>query len=207
MAKKKDEFYFENFIACADLAREAAQMLLDTMRDFDPAKIDEALEAMHKVENAGDSRNHEVRDALITAFITPIEREDIALLTERIDSVIDHLEGVLHRIYYTNVQEIRPSALKMAEKIVEACESLCELMRELPRFKRSKALREHVVKINDVEEECDDLYIESMRELHTSERDPMTVIAWRDVYTFLEVSADAVEGVAETVENVVMKNS
>lgn len=207
MAKKKDEFYFENFIACADLAREAAQMLLDTMRDFDPAKIDEALEAMHKVENAGDSRNHGVRDALITAFITPIEREDIALLTERIDSVIDHLEGVLHRIYYTNVQEIRPSALKMAEKIVEACESLCELMRELPRFKRSKALREHVVKINDVEEECDDLYIESMRELHTSESDPMTVIAWRDVYTFLEVSADAVEGVAETVENVVMKNS
>lgn len=207
MAKKRDEFYFDTFIACADLALEASRMLLGTMRVYDPEGIDEALAAMHKIENEGDARNHDVRDALITAFITPIEREDIALLSERIDSVIDHLEGVLHRIYYTNVQEIRPSALKMAEKIVKACEAMSALMRELPSFKRSSTLREQVVKINDIEERCDELYIDSMRDLHTGELDPLAVIAWRDVYTFLEVSADAVECVAETVENIIMKNS
>lgn len=207
MAKKRDEFYFDNFTACADIAFGASKMLLETMEHFDPVSIDGALSRMHEVENSADERNHEVIDALITAFITPIEREDIALLSERIDSVVDHLEGVLHRLYYTNVQEIRPSALKMARKIVEACERMCALMRELPRFKRSKTLRELVVAINDIEGQCDDLYIESMRELHTTETDPLTVIAWRDVYTFLEITADAVEDVAETVESIIMKNS
>ncbi|MDY4041294.1 MAG: DUF47 family protein [Collinsella sp.] len=208
MAKKSDEFYFDTFIACADVSQRAAELLLDIMENFDPAAIDGALEKMHAIENEGDERNHEISDALVTAFITPIEREDIATLAGRMDSVTDHLEGVLHRIYFTNVQEIRPSALKMARKLVEAAQSLATLVRELPRFKRSKTLREQVVNINAIEEDCDRLYIESMRELHTdASLDPLTVIAWRDVYTFLEITADSMEGVAETIENVVMANS
>ncbi|MBE6469998.1 MAG: DUF47 family protein [Coriobacteriaceae bacterium] len=208
MAKKSDEFYFDSFIACADISQRAAELLLDIMEHFDPAAIDGALEKMHAIENEGDTRKHEISDALVTAFITPIEREDIATLAERLDSVTDHLEGVLHRIYFTNVQEIRPSALKMARKLVEGAQSLATLVRELPRFKRSKTLREQVVSINAIEEQCDRLYIESMRELHADTTlDPLTVIAWRDVYTFLEITADSMEGVAETIENVVMANS
>ena len=208
MAKKKDEFYFDNFIECADISHKAAKLLVEIMENFDPTKIDEALAHMHEIENFGDDKNHEVSDALVTAFITPIEREDIALLSERLDAVTDHLEGVLHRIYFTNVQEIRPSALKMARKICEATESMCGLVRELPQFKRSKTLREQVVAINTIEGRCDELYIESMRELHTDpELDPLTVISWRDVYSFLEFTADSIEVVAETIENVVMKNS
>lgn len=208
MAKKKDEFYFENFIACADIAHQAAQLLLSIMENFDPARIDEALEKMHEIENAGDDKNHEISDALVTAFITPFEREDIAMLSEGLDAVTDHLEGILHRIYFCNIQEIRPSALKMMRKIVEGCESMTGLVRELPQFKRSKTLREQIVSINSIEGECDEIYIESMRELHTDPSlEALEVIAWRDVYTFLEITADSLEGVAETIDNVVMKNS
>ena len=207
MAKKDDKFYFDNFAECADISHKAASLLLQIMENFDPANINECLDAMHEIENSGDEKNHEISDALVTAFITPIEREDIALLSERLDAVTDHLEGVLHRIYFTNVQQMRPSAVKMARKIVEATESLTKLVRELPQFKRSKTLREQVITINTMEGECDELYIESMRELHTGESDPLQVIAWRDVYMFLELCADSIEAVAETIENVVMKNS
>lgn len=207
MAKKKDEFYFDAFIEHAETARRAASLLLEIMEDFDADAIDRALTRMHEIENAGDAVNHGITDALTSAFITPIEREDIALLSERLDAVTDHLEGVLHRIYFTNVREMRPSAVAMARKIVEACDAMQGLVRELPRFKRSKKLRKLVVAVNDVEEQCDGLYIESMRELHTTETDVLQVIAWRDVYTFLEITADSVEDVAETIQNVVMKNS
>ena len=43
--------------------------------------------------------------------------------------------------------------------------------------------------------------------LHTGDFDPLTVISWRDVYTFLEYCADSCEFVADTVESIVMKNS
>lgn len=207
MAKKKDSFYFDNFIDCAKTAHRASKRLSAYMEAYEPAKVADELAAMHALENTGDERNHEVADALVSAFITPIEREDIALLSERLDAVIDHIEGVLHRIYFCNIQEMRPSAVKMAAKLVEGCASMIELVEELPRFKRSKVLKKHVIRINDIENDCDDLYIESMRELHTTERDPLQVIAWRDVYTFLEITADSIEDVAETVQNIVMKNS
>ena len=198
MAKKNDSFYWDNFSVCAKAACDAARLLDEIMRNFDPSKIEEAVNAMHEIEQTADEKNHEISDALVSAFITPIEREDIAMLSDCLDAVVDHIEGVLHRIYFTNVQEMRPSALKMSAKIVDACDSMAELIRRLPQFKQSKGLHEA---------DCDTLCIASMRELHTTETDPMAVIAWRDVYTFLEICADSCETVAEMVENIVMKNS
>ena len=207
MAKKNDAFYYDSFAAAAELACKAAIKLDDIMRNFDPSKIEEAVEEMHAIEQAADEKVHEVNDALITAFITPIEREDIATLANSLDVVIDRIEGVLHRIYFTNIQQMRPDALEMSAKVVRATEQMHDLVLELPQFKRSKSLREHVITVNTIESECDDIYIGAMRELHTADLDPLTIISWRDVYTFLEYCADSCEFVADTVESIVMKNS
>ena len=177
------------------------------MHDFDPAKIEEAVAEMHAIEQEADEIVHDVNDALISAFITPIEREDIATLAGAIDVVVDRIEGVLHRIYFTNIQEMRPDAPEMSAKVMRATEQMHDLVLELPQFKRSKSLREHVITVNTIESECDDIYIAAMRELHTGDFDPLTVISWRDVYTFLEYCADSCEFVADTVESIVMKNS
>ena len=207
MAKKPDSFYYDNFAACAEYACQAARLLHDVMADFDPERIGESVEAMHEIEQAADEKNHEVNDALLTAFITPIEREDIDILSDALDVVVDRIEGVLHRIYFCNIQDMRPSALEMSQKIVTACDQMLELVREFPQFKRSKSLRNHIIAINTIEEEADKIFIESMRELHMNESEPLAVIAWRDVYTFLEYCADSCEHVAGTIDAILIKNS
>lgn len=207
MAKKTDSFYYDNFSACADYACQAVKLLHKEMGNFDPTNIEQAVEAMHEIEQAADERNHEVSDALLTAFITPIEREDIAVLSDALDVVVDRIEGVLHRMYFCNIQTVRPDALKMCDKLVEACEQMRELISEFPQFKQSKSIREHIIAINTVEERADELYIQAMRALHTTEIDPIEVIAWRDVYTFLEFVADSCEHVAGTVDAILIKNS
>ena len=209
MGKKKrsDSFYYENFADCAQYACDAAKMLDDLMTDFHPEKLGEAVSEMHKIEQAGDRKNHEVNDALLTAFITPIEREDIDMLSDALDVVIDRIEGVLHRMYFCNIQDMRPPALEMSKKIARACQRMHELILEFPELKRSKSLRKHIIEINAIEEEADQVFIESMRRLHVEETDPMQVIAWRDVYTFLEYSVDSVEHVADLVDAILIKNS
>lgn len=207
MAKVSDSFYFDNFVACSEFAVQAAELLNKTIKNFDPATIKNVQEDMHNIEESADKKRHEMTDVLITAFITPIEREDIDLLSSALDTVVDRIEGVAHRLYFTNVQAIRPDAVEMSDKIVEATKELNQLLVDLPRFKRSKEFREHVVKINDIEEENDKLYIEAMHTLHATSKDPLEVIAWRDVYSFLEHCADSVEAVADVASSVVMKNS
>jgi len=74
-------------------------------------------------------------------------------------------------------------------------------------FYTRKKLKEYLIRINDLEEKGDHLYIEGMRALHTGGEDALTVIAWRDIYSYLERCMDACEHAADIVEAVIMKNS
>ena len=207
MGSQQNSFYFDNFIACADYSRKAAQLLDKGMRQFDPAQIGDMIEEMHEVEHAGDEKKHELLNVLAKAFVTPIEREDIILLSQNIDEVTDKIEDVLLRMYCNNIKSVRPDALELVAVVIECCDELKEMLEEFPRFKNSKKLHEKIVNINTLEEKADQLFISSMRNLHTTCDDPVMIIVWREIYIYLEKCVDACEHVADTVESVIMKNS
>lgn len=207
MARKNDAFYFDAFDESAGHACRAALLLRDVMHDFDPDALERRMDDMHAIEQEADEVRHRLVDELVTAFITPIEREDISLLSDYLDTVVDEIEGVLHRLYYDNVREIRPDALDMVDKVVEGTGKMRDLVAELRRFKRSRTLREQVFAVNRVEQETDVMFVAALRGLHTTCTDPLQVFAWHEVYTQLEECADACEQVADVVDNIAMKNS
>lgn len=207
MSKKQDAFYFENFIACGEIAEKAARMLKETLSDFDPATLPQRLEELHKLEHEGDEKKHELTDRVAKAFITPIEREDIASLAHGIDEMTDKIEEVLIRVYMNNVQRIRPEAIEFLDVVIKCCKEVCAMLREFSDFRHSKKLREAVIRINSYEEEADKLYLSSMRRLHVEEKDVLLILAWREIFTYMEKCADACEHVADGVAQVVMKNS
>ena len=207
MAKKQDSFYFETFTECIDFSCQAAQLLNKAMRDFAPQRIEEMLDEMHAVEHAADEKKHALLNVLAKAFITPIEREDIILLSQNIDEVTDKIEDVLLRIYCNNIQSIRPDSLELVSIVVKSCDMVKLMLKEFASFRHSKSLRDHIIAINTLEEQADQVFVTSMRELHTTCTDPVEIICWREVYFYLEKCTDACEHVADVVEQIVMKNS
>ncbi len=207
MAKKQDAFYFNTFISAVDCACQAAAILDDTLHNFHPELLNERLETIHAVEHQADCKKHELMEVLAKAFITPIEREDIMLLSQNIDDLVDKIEDVLIRLYCNNIQTIRPDALQISERIVKACAAVTSVMEEFADFKHSKKLRQHIIDVNTLEEEADTLFIQSIRDLHVNCGDPMEVFSWHELYRYLEHCMDACEHIADVVESVVMKNS
>ncbi len=207
MSKKQDAFYFENFIACADQACKAAELLESVLSNFKPKEISQKLDEMHKIEHSADRKKHELQDVLVKAFITPIDREDISHMSQNIDEITDKLEDVMIRIYYNQVRTIRPDALELAKVVTLCCREVKALLEKFSDFKHEKTLREHIIKINSLEERADKLYIRCMYDLHGTETNALEIIAWREIYTYLEKCADATEHTADIVETVVMKNS
>ena len=207
MAKKSDSFYFGNFYACADCAYQAAHLLERVMRDFDPLLIREKLDDMHKVEHAADEKKHEVLDALVKAFITPIEREDIIELGQEIDNVTDSIEDVLMGVYMYNILSIRPEAIDFVDVIVQCCNGLKKTMEDFQNFRKSTTLHDSVVEINRLEEVGDRLYTEAVRNLYVNCKDPVEILAWTKIFDRMESCCDACEHVANVVESVMMKNS
>ena len=92
-------------------------------------------------------------------------------------------------------------------QVIKCCNEMKTMLMEFPNFKHSKKLHDHIVNINTLEEDADQLFISSMRNLHTTCSDPVTIIVWREIYIYLEKCVDACEHVADTVESVMMKNS
>ncbi len=207
MAKKQDSFYFDNFVACAEDSCRAAQMLKAALENFKPENLKEQLDMIHEVEHSADAKKHDMLDHLAKEFLPPIEREDIVSLSQNIDNVTDKVEDVMLRVYMNNVQDIEPNALKMTDIIIQCCDALKELLQEFRNFKRSKSIKQLVIRINDLEEAADKMFMQSVRGLYTESDDPLKIIAWRDIYIYLERCADACEHVADVVESVIMKNS
>lgn len=204
---KGDKFYFDNFAASTALSKEAANYLVQCLENYDAENIQQMLVQMHEIENRADGKKHELRDALAKAFVTPVDREDLDMLSHQLDDVTDNIEEVLQKFYVNNIHTVEPGAVEFAKKIVQSCELLCQLMAEFENFKRSKNIKPLIIKVNDVEEECDQLYLTSMRALSKDATDPLHVIAWRDIYRCLEACADACEHVSECVGSVIMKNT
>lgn len=208
MAKKADLYYFENFQAAAGYACDAANYLLECLRDYQPDRLKTMLETMHGYEHAGDKKKHEVTEALAKAFITPVDREDLALISQNIDEVSDGIEEVLQVLYMYRIPTVTPEAVAFAEKLVECCDKMQAMLGEFANFKKPEKLHKMIIELNTLEEECDVLYLSGVRHLDDHfAGDVLSIISWRDIFKKLEACADACEHVGDCVEMVVMKNS
>src|SRR3954454_8091573 len=76
--------------AAANLPAAAAVLL--RLVDAPPAERPALAGGMSELEHAGDDATHAIMAALNSSFITPFDREDIALMTARLDDVLDYME-------------------------------------------------------------------------------------------------------------------
>ncbi len=204
---KSDRFYFENFIAAAECCTKSAVYLQECLTNYDYANIKSMLVHMHELEHKADGVKHEMTAALAKAFVTPLEREDMAQISANIDEVADCIEEVLQHIYVDRIQVIMPEAITFAAMIVECCEMMKEMLCELPAFKKPKKLHEMIINLSHKEEECDQLYLEATLKSADFSADVLTVIFWREILDKLEKCADACEHVGDSIETIVMKNN
>lgn len=204
---KSDRFYFDNFAQTAALSKKAALYLVECLKNYDADKITSMLDEMHSIEHSADKKKHEMNAALVKAFVTPVDREDLDMLSQKLDDVIDELEEILQKFYIYDIRTIRPDAIEFAEKLVTACELISSAMTEFKSFKKSKKISSLIIELNNVEEECDRLYLTSMRALTSDTTDVLENVSWRKIYDCFESCADACEHVGECIGSVIMKNT
>jgi len=207
MPKKNSFNYFDALAHLTNYSYELAVLLNNTFSKFEPSKISEKVKAAHTIEHNADVAKHDINNRLVKEFLPPIEREDITSLAQEIDNVSDALEDVLIYIDMFNIKKIRPEAIKFTELLVSCCKSMVLMLEEFKNFKSSKKLHDIVVEINNLEEKGDALYVDSMRKLFQSSKDPIELMCWTEIFHRLEKCADACEDVADIIESTVMKNT
>lgn len=206
MAKKENN-YFRMFSDIAADAILASRQLEKTIISYHPEKIERLNKAMHEIEHSADQKKHQIMKELISEFITPIEREDIATLAYMLDDVLDMIEEVMQMFFMYNVKEMRPVASEFANLIVRSTEALKDCFDEFEHFRKSDVVTKKIVEVNVIEELADELYFKSVRELYTKEKNPIEITVWVQIFDRFEKVIDQCENLADALSSVIMKNS
>ncbi len=204
---KGDKFYFENFSECATIAKSAALYLVECLENYSAENLESMIKKMHELEHSADVKKHEMSETLARAFVTPVDREDLDLLSRQLDNVSDTIEEILQKFFIYNIKTMHPAAIEFAKKLVKSCEMLVEIVKEFEYFKKSKTMHSLIIECNDIEEECDKLYLATMHSLTNESTDVLTTVSWYKIFDCFEECADACEHVSECIESIIMKNT
>ncbi|MCK9536299.1 MAG: DUF47 family protein [Bacilli bacterium] len=206
MSKLKNNYYFISFSELVKYSLREAELLNEIIINYNNINLKAEIAKMHEIEHQADTANHAVVFKLIREFITPIEREDIIAICQKIDNVTDAIEDVLLRFYMYNIKSLRSDLTDFVKVVIASCKALERAFEEFPNFKKSNRLKEYIVEINNLEEKADRLYTNAVRKLFVETKDPIELIVWEEVYLRFENCCDACEEVADAIESVIMKN-
>ena len=204
-SKREAVNYFNQLVQLGEIACRAATMLIELLSDYQDILV--AISRIHKIEKEADEVVHEFISALSKAFITPIEREDLMELVRSLDDVVDGIDSVAIDFYIHNITKIEPDVIEFSHLLLKSCESMKKTMEEFKDFKKSKVINSYLIEINDFEEIGDKLYQDAMRKLFTSDKDPVEIVRWRQIFEGMETCYDACENVADVIEGVILKNT
>lgn len=207
--QKKEKFdYFDAFEEQARVATKEADLLLEAIDGYTTAEeLEPLLERAHEIENEGDELNGAILRSVATDFLTPIDREDIIDLADRLDAVTDRIESVIQHIYMFDAHFIHHDAKDFAQLIKKSCEALDAAMGDFRNFKKSKQFKQLILDVSAYEEEADRLHLVVVRKLYTHDADkPMRVQVWTQLFDRMESCCDACKAVGVTMNTIMLKN-
>lgn len=192
-----------------DLFSEAAAHLVDgsnylaLMLDVTADRAEIGVK-MREAEHQADETTHKIIRRVNSTFITPFDREDIYRLASSLDDVMDYMEETVDLI---NLYEVGALPSEFAAQ-VEVLQRTTELTADaMPRLRTMKRLEEYWIEVNRLENQGDRIYRRIVADLFSGNYKSLEVLKLKDIVDSLEHAIDALESVANTVEQIAVKES
>lgn len=205
MFRKKDIF-FKTLEEMADLIQETVERFSATISAGELSDVPAFAKEMKEFEHRGDGLAHVIFSELNKTFITPIEREDIMALTKLLDDVLDGIEACVSRFDMYHITKPDAYIRKFGDVLRRSALEIKSAIYLLTQ-KKLLAIQTHCVKLNELENEGDDLMREGIKRLFQEVKDPIELIKFKDMYERLEDTTDSCEDVANILQSIIMRNS
>ena len=199
----KDKKFAALFEQSAQNAVKIAQQLRDMVYVWE--NIKERVEVITDLEHQGDAITHQIMAQLHRSFITPFDREDIAVLAHSLDNVNDFIQAAADTMLLYKIEKPTDRAKEQADIIVQAVSEVEMAVSEMHGKIERNPLIKRCVEINRLENVADDVYRSAIAELFADSGDIAYLVKWRDIYQHMENAVDSCEDIADILEGVVLK--
>jgi len=199
----REQKFFDLFEGSARNMVKAAQELKGLVDTWE--NVEGKVGKIAQMETEGDTITHQIMAQLNRTFVTPFDREDIALLAHSLDDVMDFIDATADAMLIYKIDHPTPRAKELADIIVQAA---AEVERAVPQLRHRAELEKiltRCVEINRLENVADEVFRSAMAELFDDTTDMAQVIKWREIYEHMESATDRCEDVSNVLEGVALK--
>ncbi|MFH1031595.1 MAG: DUF47 domain-containing protein [Chloroflexota bacterium] len=200
----REEKFYDLFEKSATNMVRAAQKMKELVYNWD--NVEARIAEITELEHEGDSITHQVIAQLHRTFVTPFDREDIALLAHTLDDVTDFIKAAADAMLIYKVKNPDQRAKELADVVVQAATEVEKAIPHLRRPAESKIMLEQCVEVNRLENVADIIYRSAIGELFDNVTDIAHIIKWREIYGHLETATDRCEDVSNVIEGVALKH-
>ena len=197
--------FFDLFEESARNMVQTSQALSDMINTWEV--IGGRVAEITELEHTGDTITHRIIAQLHRTFVTPFDREDIALLAHTMDDVTDLIHAAADAMLIYKIDSPSQRVKELTDIIVQATVEVEKAVRGLRRRSELKKILEQCVEINRLENMADRVFRAAMAELFDDTADIAQVIKWREIYEQMESATDRCEDVANVLEGVALKHA
>lgn len=201
----REEKFFDLFEASARNMVKTAQELKEMVNTWED--IEARVSQITDLEHEGDTITHQIMAQLHRTFVTPFDREDIALLAHTLDDVTDFIHAAADAMLIYRIDRPSQRAKELADIIVQAASEVEVAVPTLRSRAQLKQILGRCVEINRLENAADRVYRSALAELFDDTTDIAQVIKWREIYEHMESATDRCEDVANVLEGVALKHA
>ncbi len=187
------------------VAHDAARVLAEyAKKDANAVDIRDRIQDL---EHRGDQCTHELLAALARTFVTPIDREDLKRLSNRLDDILDMTNAAARACVLFAVERPTPPMLAMIDRLGEATSLVSSLVPKL----RTHAYQDIITSsaaVSGVEKQGDGIFrAELSRLFHDPTVDAKTIMREREVLEDLEKAINRCDQAAEMILDIAVKQA
>ncbi|MFA5927863.1 MAG: DUF47 family protein [Candidatus Margulisiibacteriota bacterium] len=201
----KEFNFFDLFDRQAACAIEAAKYFGELVKkgEYNEASV----QKMREIERKADEISHEILNNLNKTFITPFDREDIHALTSEMDSIVDKLNSMTNRLrIYSLSGVVSKDLIEFSAVIEDSTVKLAFVIGCLRNLKQRDKAMQTCKEIYNLENVGDRLRDNILAKLFETEKDPINLIKWKEIFQDAAVVLDICEDVANVVEAIFVKH-
>ena len=147
-----------------------------------------------------------LEEMLIHTFVTPIEREDIEALAERLYKIPKVVEKFAER-YLLVWDKVRDVELTSQVVLLEQAMDLVREMVKALRAADFSLIKASQKRLQSLENRADEVLLEKIRRLYEPGFPPLKAVILRDLFDLIEKALDRCRDVGNVVSHILLKNS
>ena len=204
-SREKDKL-FQLLLELSELYMSGCEGI-KSLKDDGPDNLTAIWKKTEKDKEQAQMILNNVMKELDMSLITPIEREDILHLAERLVSAIASLESLSARFDLYEMSTLTEEMIYFTEMISESSKIIHESTLKLTEKKFSE-MNPGIQKIYGKVEAYHQLERKAIKELFTVHaNEPVTLIKYKELYDFISRVAIKQEKVAKVLGTIIMKNA